>query len=93
MKRREFLLATLVGPFIPIPKPTTFIYPDLYYKRKYKGAKQGPTHWTSADPKYPKMDRFVNDHIVLPDKAGPFWLRPCSHVGCGKPRDYWLHNG
>jgi len=85
MKRREFLLATFAAPLLLLPKQkvTTPMVTMI-------GGGGGGGSGTYT---YPKMDIFVNDNKVLPDKIGPFWLHPCSHLKCTSPRDYWLHNG
>jgi len=47
MKRREFLMAALVGPLVPLLPKTELPWPAA------KGI---------YIPKYPKMDRWVNDN-------------------------------
>ena len=80
MKRREFILAALVGPFIPLPKPKPF----GYWHRPYEVFK---------DFGYPKMDSFVNDRSRPRDRTSWFWLRPCSEVGCKSHSGLWRHDG
>lgn len=74
MKRREFLL---VAGCIPVL---------ITHKPKYKGAKQGPTYWTSVDPSYPKMDRLVN----APTPADDFYMHPNTTPAPGPDYElYW----
>jgi len=81
MNRRNFLALFAVGPTLLLPAP------------KKPWGELDIEDFKPVQPKFPKMDRFVNDYKVLPNELGPFWLHPCSKVGCRTPRNYWIHNG
>ena len=85
MKRREFLLATLIGPFIPLPKPDTkLLWAPPGYEDKAR----------ELIASYPKMDRFVNAPLPRHSTAKLFYKHPCSRLGCNMSsgwHTFWLH--